>query len=87
MSEHERWLREWVLKTCQDLGLSLQHDEDDFFAAGGTSLTAARLIGRAEEAFGEDALPAEDLFVGSTVGELVVTLTKNVPVKTRDREN
>ncbi|MFF7992703.1 phosphopantetheine-binding protein [Kitasatospora xanthocidica] len=87
MSEHERRLHAWVLETCQDLGLSLQHDEDDFFAAGGTSLTAARLISRAEEAFGEDSLPPEDLFVGSTVGELVVTLARNVPVTTRDREN
>ncbi|MEV0535863.1 phosphopantetheine-binding protein [Kitasatospora sp. NPDC050463] len=86
MSEHERRLHAWVLTTCRDLGLPVRNDEDDFFEAGGTSLTAARLIARAEEAFGEDALPPEDLFVGSTVGELVVTLARNVPATTGDHE-
>ncbi|QFG26941.1 acyl carrier protein [Actinomadura sp. WMMB 499] len=79
-------LRDWVLGTCQDLGLPLRHDEDDFFEAGGTSLSAAKLIGRAEEEFGEDALPPEALFEGSTVGELVATLARHVPATARDRE-
>ncbi|GGV29024.1 hypothetical protein GCM10010182_60030 [Actinomadura cremea] len=87
MSGDEQRLREWLLGTCQDLGLPLRHDEDDFFEAGGTSLSAAKLIGRAEEAFGEDALPPEALFEGSTVGEIVVTLVKNLPVTARDQES
>ncbi|XVQ06882.1 acyl carrier protein [Spirillospora sp. CA-255316] len=86
MSGDERRLREWVLETCQDLGLPLRHDEDDFFEAGGTSLTAAKLIGRAEEAFGEDALPPEALFEGSTVGEVVATLSRSLRV-TADRQD
>jgi len=87
VSENEQRLREWVLEVCQDLGLPLRTDEDDFFDAGGTSLSAARLIGRAEEAFGEDALPPEALYTGSTVGEIVVTLAKNVTVTARNRES
>lgn len=86
MSTDEKQMREWVLETCQDLGLPLRNDEDDFFEAGGTSLTAAKLIGRAEEEFGEDALPPEALFTGSTVGEIAVTLAQNVPGLDRTRE-
>jgi len=87
MSGGEQRLSEWVLEACQDLGLPLRHDQDDFFDAGGTSLLAVKLIGRAEEAFGEDALPPEALFAGSTVGEIVATLTQNLPVTARNQES
>lgn len=87
MSGDERRLRAWLLDTCRDLGLPLRDDDDDFFDAGGTSLSAAKLIGRAEEAFGEDALPPEALFEGSTVGEIVVTLVKNAPETARVQDD
>ena len=87
MSGDEQQLREWVLEACQDLGLPLRNDEDDFFDAGGTSLSAAKLIGRAEEAFGEDALPPEALFAGSTVGEIVATLAQTLTVTARSQES
>jgi acyl carrier protein len=87
VSGDEQQLREWVLEACQDIGLPLRHDEDDFFDAGGTSLSAAKLIGRAEEAFGEDALPPEDLFTGSTVREIAATLAQNLSLTTRGQEN
>ncbi|MEU5850684.1 acyl carrier protein [Saccharopolyspora shandongensis] len=87
MSGDEQRLREWVLEACQDLGLPLRNDDDDFFEAGGTSLTAAKLIERAEVAFGEDALPPEALFAGSSVGEIVVTLVENLSVTAHNQES
>jgi acyl carrier protein len=87
VSGDEQRLRAWVIETCQDLGVPLRHDEDDFFDAGGTSLSAAKLIGRAEEAFGEDALPPEELFAGSTVAEIAAILAHSVPMTARKQES
>jgi hypothetical protein len=68
--------QQWVVKVCQELGLPLAEADDDFFRAGGNSLTAAQLIERAEEEFGEDSLPPEDLFTGSSVREMAATLRR-----------
>ncbi|MDN3356403.1 chlorinating enzyme [Actinomadura sp. DC4] len=45
--------------------------------AGGTSLTAARLIERAEAAFGEGSLPPDALFDGSSVRDIVTVIRRN----------
>ncbi len=66
----------WVLATCQDLGLSVDADSD-FFRAGGSSLTAVKLIARAEETFGEDSLPPEDLFGNSGIREIAESIVRN----------
>ncbi|GLW70763.1 hypothetical protein Kpho02_30620 [Kitasatospora phosalacinea] len=70
-------LQEWVSDACRGLGLDLPDPENDFFESGGTSLTAIRLISRAEEVFGEDALPPEDLFAHSTVREIAAAIDRN----------
>ncbi|KOV78031.1 acyl carrier protein [Nocardia sp. NRRL S-836] len=69
-------IQAWVVATCQDLGLSVD-DDSDFFRAGGSSLTAVKLIARAEESFGEDALPPEDLFSNSAVREIAESIVRN----------
>ncbi|ANJ11830.1 phosphopantetheine-binding protein [Streptomyces parvulus] len=67
----------WVMNTCRELGLLVAEPGDDFFNAGGNSLTAVRLIAKAEERFGEDSLPADDLFERSAVAEIASTILTN----------
>lgn len=67
----------WVTEVCRDLNLPVDGPEDDFFAAGGTSLTAMRLIAKVEERFGEDALPPDDLYERSTLGEIAASIRRN----------
>ncbi|MFC7896893.1 acyl carrier protein [Streptomyces sp. NPDC057381] len=67
----------WVMDTCRELGLLVEQPGDDFFAQGGNSLTAVRLIAKAEERFGEDSLPADDLFDRSSVEEIASTILAN----------
>jgi acyl carrier protein len=88
MSEDRKDLEKWVVEVCGNLGVTVKEPDDDFFDAGGTSLTATRLIARAEEEFGEDVLPAEELFTGSTVREIVATLAakSGVPDSVSGRE-
>ncbi|WP_433174892.1 acyl carrier protein [Actinoallomurus sp. CA-150999] len=74
-------LQQWVIGVGRELGLSLQNGDDDFFDGGGDSLDAVRLIERAEEEFGADALPPDDLYSGSTVREIAATLSRSA---TRD---
>jgi hypothetical protein len=67
----------WVIDACRSLGLEVADADADFFDAGGNSLTAMRLIARAEEKFGEDALPPDDLFEHSSVREITACLAKH----------
>lgn len=69
--------QQWVVQVCRELGLLLERGDDDFFEAGGSSLTAARLIDRAEEEFGEDSLPPDELFHRSTVREIAAILLQS----------
>jgi acyl carrier protein len=70
-------LEEWVVSACTGLGLTTTDADSDFFEAGGNSLTAIRLISQAEEAFGDDVLPPEDLFAESTVRQIAATILRN----------
>ncbi|MEU3501617.1 phosphopantetheine-binding protein [Streptomyces hundungensis] len=70
-------LEQWVLTTCRDLGLTVETAADDFFEAGGTSLTAIRLIAQAEETYGEDALTPDDLFARSAVRDIAASILQN----------
>ncbi|MFF8393062.1 phosphopantetheine-binding protein [Streptomyces sp. NPDC016172] len=70
-------IESWVVDTCRELGLLVEGVGDDFFLAGGNSLTAVRLIAKVEERFGEDCLPPDDLFERSGVGQIAETILAN----------
>ncbi|MFD9460104.1 phosphopantetheine-binding protein [Streptomyces sp. NPDC060027] len=67
----------WVVDECKQLGLRVTGGEDDFFEAGGTSLTAVKLMERAEREFGDDSLPPDELFTESRIAEIVASLQRN----------
>jgi Phosphopantetheine attachment site len=69
----ERWARD----VCRDLGLQVESGSDDFFAAGGTSLTVIRFLGRAEAEFGEECLPPDDLYDHSSLHDIAVAIVRN----------
>lgn len=71
-------LRSWVIDVCRELGVPVETAEDDFFATGATSLSAVKLIARAEQEFGEDALPPESLFERSAVGQIADSIRRNL---------
>jgi acyl carrier protein len=64
----------WVMDACRELGLPVASGDDNFFTAGGNSLSAVKLIAKAEEAFGEDALPPDDLFERSAIRDIALTI-------------
>jgi acyl carrier protein len=72
---------QWVLDRCRRLGLPAADTASDFFAIGGTSLAAMRLIAAAEERFGEGALPPDDLYEHSALGEIASVIRKNRPTE------
>jgi FkbM family methyltransferase len=51
---------------------------DDFFDLGGTSLKSVRMVLEVDEAFGEDVLPPDQLFVGSRFDEVVAIIRRNL---------
>ena len=67
-------IERWALATCQSLGLPITDATDDFFAAGGTSLTVIRLIARAEEEYGEECLPPDDVYERSTIRDIAASI-------------
>ncbi|MGW4564093.1 phosphopantetheine-binding protein [Streptomyces sp. NPDC004561] len=67
-------IENWVVESCRSLGLPAQDATSDFFAIGGTSLAAARLIAAAEELFGEDALPPDDLYENSALSAVAAVI-------------
>jgi acyl carrier protein len=67
----------WVTETCAGLGLPVKDSWSDFFASGATSMTAMRLIATAEEKFGQDTLPPEDLFECRSVREIAAVIQRN----------
>lgn len=70
-------IEQWVINVCAQLGLPLSGVDDDFFDAGGTSLAVVRLVARAEEEFGADALTPEELIEQSTVREIAAVILRN----------
>lgn len=56
-------IAQWLVDTCTALGLDATAATDDFFAIGGTSMMAIKLIAKVEDQFGEDVLPPTDLFI------------------------
>lgn len=56
-------IAQWLVETCAALGLGPVSTTDDFFAVGGTSMLAIKLIAKIEDTYGEDVLPPADLFI------------------------
>jgi len=75
-------IEQWVIATCAQLGLTVAEGDDDFFDAGGTSLTVIRIIARAEEEFGTDALSPEELIEESTVSDIAASIFRNISAGT-----
>lgn len=76
-SDNDDKIDAWVVETCKDLGLPVADADSDFFEVGGTSLTAMRLIGKAEGTYGEDALPPDDLYAESRLRDIAATIRRN----------
>lgn len=70
-------VEQWVCDACRDLGLPVESVSDDFFLAGGTSLTLIRLVARAEALFGEDCLPPDDIFEHSSLRDIAASIIRN----------
>lgn len=70
-------IEQWLIAACQSLGLPITDAEEDFFTAGATSLTAIRLIAKAEEKYGEDALPPDDLYADGRVRQIAASIRRN----------
>lgn len=51
---------------------------DDFFDLGGTSLKSVRMVLEVDEAFGENVLPPDQLFVGSRFDEVTAIIRRNL---------
>jgi FkbM family methyltransferase len=51
---------------------------DDFFALGGTSLKSVRMVLEADEVFGENVLPPDQLFIGSRFDEIAAVIRRNL---------
>lgn len=63
----------WLIDASREIGLRIDGD-DDFFDAGGNSLSIIRLIAKADARFGADLLTADEFFESSTVREIAVRL-------------
>ncbi len=67
-----------VIAWCRELGLKITSVDNDFFACGGTSLTAVKLMNRADAHFGEDALSPDDLYERGSIAEIAATIHANL---------
>ncbi len=63
---------------CEVLGVPAVASDDSFFALGGTSLAAIRLLARVEQAWGV-RVPLPDLFAAPTVAALAGAVASGVP--------
>jgi acyl carrier protein len=68
---------EWIINTCREFKLPIRSADEDFFEAGGTSLTLMRIIARAEGEFGV-TLDPEDLLEAGTVRAIAAVLDRSV---------
>jgi acyl carrier protein len=80
-------IEQWVIGACAQLGLPVAGRDDDFFDAGGTSLAVARIVARAEEEFGAEALSPEELIEQSTIHEIATVILRNTSTSTGPTSN
>ncbi|HEY0641759.1 MAG TPA: phosphopantetheine-binding protein [Pseudonocardiaceae bacterium] len=59
-------------------GTGITDPDADFFALGGTSLTAVKFLARVEDRFGEDALLPETLYEDARLGALAAAIDSAV---------
>ena len=81
-ADRQAAIEQWVIGACTQLGLPVTDGDDDFFDLGGTSLAVIRIIARAEEEFGAEALTPEELIEDSTVREIAATIFRNTAAGT-----
>jgi hypothetical protein len=67
-----------VIAWCCDLGLKITSADNDFFAYGGTSLTAVKLMNRTDAHYGEGALSPDDLYERSSIAAIAQTIHANL---------
>jgi len=70
-------VEQWVCDVCRSLGVPVADPDDDFFAAGATSLTAIRFMAKAEAEYGEDCLAPEDVYEDSTIRGIAASILRN----------
>jgi acyl carrier protein len=75
-------IEQWVIDVCAQLGLPVAASDDDFFDAGGTSLAVIRIVARAEEEFGAEALSPEELIEEPAVRQIAATILRNTTIGT-----
>ncbi|WP_328723097.1 FkbM family methyltransferase [Streptomyces sp. NBC_00247] len=63
---------------CQVLKVDDIARSDDFFDLGGTSLKSVRMVLEVDDAFGENVLPPDQLFVGSRFDEVAAIIRRNL---------
>jgi acyl carrier protein len=81
-TDRQEAVEQWVISACAKLGLPVATSDDDFFEAGGTSLAVIRIIARADEEFGAEALSPEELIEQSTVRQIAATILGNTTIGT-----
>lgn len=67
----------WLINASREIGLSIASDED-FFDAGGNSLSIIRLIAKADARFGGDVLTPDEFVEPTTVCEIAARLARKL---------
>ncbi|MEE3755349.1 phosphopantetheine-binding protein [Mycobacterium intracellulare] len=67
-----------IIDWCRELGLRVTSADDDFFACGGTSLTAVKLMTHTDTRYGEDALSPDALYERSSIQQIAQTIHANL---------
>jgi hypothetical protein len=70
-------IERWVVEKCRGLGLQVGSADDNFFAVGGSSLGASRLIADAERTFGEGALPPGEFYRNGVLHKVAEVILAN----------
>ncbi|OOK65302.1 phosphopantetheine attachment site family protein [Mycobacterium kansasii] len=71
-------IEQQITNWCHELGLRITSPDDDFFARGGTSLTAVQLMTRTDTHYGEDTLTPDALYERSSIRQIAHTIHANV---------
>jgi len=67
----------WLAAEFSSLGLQTNGGDTNFFEAGGSSLTAIKLIAKVDDEYGEYVLPPVDLFERPTIRQIAETIRGN----------
>ena len=78
-------ITQWVFQTCGEFGVELAFGDSDFFACGGTSLLAIRLISKVDSEIASFALSPASLYENPTLDGIVTSIMENLSVEYADR--